>query len=56
MPYVRRDYVVETGLLDDAKNARDWYRETGMKVATPPAIPEIVAAWILRNCIPQDPR
>lgn len=51
MPYVRHDYRVEPELIEQARKAHDWYETRGMKVATTPAIPSVVAAWIVRNCV-----
>lgn len=60
MPYVRHDcpvdpelhgYPVDPELLAYARRSLDWYLTKGMKVATPPAIPHVAAAWIVRNCV-----
>lgn len=46
----RHRYTVPQELIDDARKAKDWYETKGMKVAQTPAIPHMVASWILLKC------
>jgi len=43
-------HIVSRELLDEATKAVEWYECTGMKVARPPAIPHVVAQWLLLKC------
>lgn len=44
-------YTVSAELLEEAQRSYDWHEKKGMRVAKPPAMPNIVAAWIVRHCV-----
>lgn len=45
-------YVDTDSIYAEARKAMDWYECTGMKVAKNPAMPRLVAQWILWHVKP----